>query len=77
VLEGAERGRGILLVDLAEGKKRELRILARDAGLEFERLVRTQFGPVRLGTQRRGAIRPLSESEVEALRRAVRETKRG
>ena len=77
VLEGAERGRGILLVDLAEGKKRELRILAKDAGLEVERLVRTQFGPVRLGTQRRGTIRPLSESEVEALRRAVRETKRG
>lgn len=77
VIEGVERGCGILSVDLAEGKKRELRVIAKNAGLEVERLVRTQFGPIRLGPLRRGAMRPLAPSEVDALRRAAREKSRG
>jgi len=77
VLEGADKGRGILLVELAEGRKREVRVLARNAGLTVERLVRTQFGPIRLGTQRRGTLRPLAPGEVEALRRAARGKSRG
>ena len=72
LLEGAERGRGILRFDLAEGKKREVRVLATRAGLEVERLLRTRFGPILLGTQRRGTLRPLTGREIEALRRAAR-----
>jgi 23S rRNA pseudouridine2605 synthase len=71
-LEGADRGRGIVRFDLAEGKKREVRVLARRAGLDVERLLRTRFGPVRLGVQRPGSLRPLTGREIEALRRAAR-----
>jgi len=76
LLEGAERGRGILRLDLAEGKKREVRVLAKRAGLEVERLIRTRFGPILLGAQRRGTLRPLTGREIEALRRAARERPR-
>lgn len=72
VLEGAERGRGIVRFDLAEGKKREVRVLAKRAGLDVERLLRTRFGPIRLGVQRRGTLRPLTRREIEALRSAAR-----
>lgn len=71
VLEGADRGRGIVRFDLAEGKKREVRVLARRAGLDVERLLRTRFGPILLGTLRRGSLRPLTAPEIAALRRAA------
>jgi len=78
LLEGAERGAGLLTIDLAEGKKREVRLLARAAGLSVERLLRVQFGPVALGTLRAGAVRPLTDAELDALRRvAFRDPKRG
>lgn len=68
VNEGVAEGRGVLLIDLAEGKKREVRLLARAAGLNVERLVRIQFGPIHLGTLRAGSVRPLDDAEVKALR---------
>ncbi len=71
VHEGVERGEGILVVDVREGKRREVRLLARSAGLSVNRLVRIQFGPVHLGTLRPGATRPLEPGEVAALRRHV------
>jgi 23S rRNA pseudouridine2605 synthase len=36
-----------------------------------QRLVRTAIGPVRLGEQRPGSLRPLTGAEVGALYRAV------
>ena len=76
--EGIDHGRGVILVDLAEGKKREARLLASAAGLHVERLLRIQFGPIRLGSLQPGATRPLTEAEVEALRRsAFRRDERG
>jgi len=77
LLEGADKGRGILRFDLAEGKKREVRVLAARAGLDVDRLLRTRFGPIRLGTLRRGTLRPLTGREIAALRRAAREPARG
>jgi 16S rRNA U516 pseudouridylate synthase RsuA-like enzyme len=76
-LEGAERGMGILLIDVAEGKKREIRVLTKDAGLAVERLVRTHFGPIHLATQRSGTLRQLNRHEIEALRRAAKGAARG
>jgi 23S rRNA pseudouridine2605 synthase len=67
VLEGAERGMGVLLLDLAEGKKREVRQLAASAGLDVSRLLRVQFGPIHLGPLRPGALRPLEPREIAAL----------
>ncbi len=76
-LEGVERGEGKLLVEIREGKKREVRILARAAGLLVRRLLRIQFGPVRLGTLRPGAARSLLPGEVAALKRAAGARSRG
>ena len=67
--EGADRGLGVLLIDLAEGKKREVRMMARAAGLDVARLIRIQFGSVRLDPLAPGAIRPLTRTEIDALRR--------
>lgn len=74
VLEGAERGRGILRIELLEGKKREIRLLTRFAKLHVHRLVRVQFGPVRIETLPCGAARPLRQGEIGALRRLARLT---
>jgi len=40
-------------------------------GYFVEKLIRVRFGPIRLGSLAPGEIRPLSENEVAALRRAV------
>lgn len=71
-LQGSEGGEGVLLVELAEGRKREIRVFARAAGLRVERLVRVAFGPLRLGPLRPGATRMLGTDEVEALRAAAK-----
>lgn len=68
LLEGVERGLGVLRIDLREGKKREIREFARSAGLNVRRLLRITFGPVHLGILRRGAIRALTSAELGALR---------
>jgi len=60
---------GILGIDLAEGRKREVRALTRAANLHVQRLQRIRFGPIDLGALRPGATRPLEDREVEALRR--------
>ncbi len=71
VLEGAEGGEGILSIEIGEGRKREIRVLVREASLDVTRLLRVAFGPVRLGALPAGRTRPLSRSEVEALREAA------
>jgi len=68
LLEGAEAGEGKLLIMIAEGKKREVRLLARAAGLHVRRLLRIQFGPIRLDTLPKGATRELTKAEVRALK---------
>jgi pseudouridine synthase len=61
-----------LLVTLREGRKREVRRLFRAIGHPVLRLVRRRFGPIELGSLKRGAWRPLSYREVTALRRGWR-----
>jgi len=80
LLEGAEGGEGKLLIEIAEGKKREVRLLARAAGLFVRRLQRIRFGPIRLENLPPGTSRPLTKSEVRALQaeaRPVRTDPRG
>jgi 23S rRNA pseudouridine2605 synthase len=72
LLEGAERGEGKLLIEISEGKKREVRLLARAAGLHVRRLLRVQFGPIRLEALPPGQTRPLTPGEVRALERAAK-----
>jgi 23S rRNA pseudouridine2605 synthase len=53
---------------LREGRYREVRRLLRATGFRVRRLVRVQFGPIRLGRLPCGAWRDLLPEEVEALR---------
>jgi 23S rRNA pseudouridine2605 synthase len=54
-------------ITIAEGRNHEIRRLCEALNLEVERLVRTQFGPVRLGKLDLGECRPLSRRELELI----------
>jgi 23S rRNA pseudouridine2605 synthase len=62
-------GRGLWELDItiAEGKTREVRRLCEVLGLEVQRLVRTKFGPVKLGSLESGRTRPLTAREKEII----------
>jgi 23S rRNA pseudouridine2605 synthase len=58
-------------VVLHEGRKHVVRRLLAEVGHPVQRLVRTAIGPVALGSQRAGKLRPLTRDEVAALHSAV------
>jgi 23S rRNA pseudouridine2605 synthase len=62
-------GRGLwdLELTISEGRTREVRRLCEALGLEVERLVRTRFGPVKLGTLEAGKSRALTAREKEII----------
>ena len=66
-------GRWDLRVLIAEGRNREVRRLCFALGLEVDRLVRTRFGPVTLGTLAPGAARKLTSREREIIDALIRE----
>ncbi len=57
-----------LEITLDEGKNRQIRRLAKAAGFPVLRLLRVAIGPLALGELPKGAWRPLTPEEVEALR---------
>lgn len=57
----------IVEVVLHEGRKHIVRRLLAEVGHPVSRLVRTRIGPVHLGGQRAGTLRPLTRSEVADL----------
>lgn len=65
------RGGGTLELELREGRSRVVRRLCAALGLGVRRLVRTAYGPVRLGALPPGGTRPLTPREIAAIYRAV------
>lgn len=63
-----------LLVTMREGRKRVVRRLFAAIGHPVLRLVRRRFGPIELGSLKRGSWRRLHPREVTALRRGWRHT---
>ncbi|HEX6628883.1 MAG TPA: pseudouridine synthase [Gemmatimonadaceae bacterium] len=61
------RGHWELELTIAEGRTREVRRLCEALGLAIERLVRTGFGPVKLGSLPSGKTRPLTAREGEII----------
>ncbi len=58
-------------ITITEGRTHEVRRLCEALGLEVERLVRTRFGPVRLGELAAGETRSLSATEQSVLEALV------
>lgn len=54
-------------VVMHDGGSRELRALLDAVGLPVSRVIRIRFGPVKLGTLRRGQSRALTRPEIDAL----------
>ncbi|WP_299026055.1 pseudouridine synthase [uncultured Thermanaerothrix sp.] len=67
-VEGVVREGAWLRVVMYEGRKREIREIARTIGLPVRRLVRTRIGPIQLGNLKPGEWRHLTQDEVERLR---------
>src|SRR4051794_37095618 len=59
----------IVEVVLHEGRKHIVRRLLAEVGHPVSRLVRTRIGPVHLGGQRAGTLRPLTRAEIADLHR--------
>jgi 23S rRNA pseudouridine2605 synthase len=64
-------GKSMVRVTLHEGRKRIVRRLLAAVGYPVQSLVRTDIGPVSLGNQRPGSIRPLRHDEISELYKAV------
>ncbi len=64
-------GRVLVELVLHEGRKHVVRRLLAAVGHPVERLVRTSMGPIRIGDQRPGKLRPLTTQEDGALYAAV------
>ncbi|PDT82568.1 pseudouridine synthase [Sinorhizobium sp. BJ1] len=56
-------------VELQEGRNRQIRRMLEALGFECLRLIRVSIGEISLGDLPKGAIRPLTEAEIQNLRR--------
>ncbi len=65
-VQGTDR-QWLMTITIREGRTREVRRLCEALDLEVRRLVRTQFGPVRLGSLPAGASRELTARELAVL----------
>ena len=68
---GASRGMARVRLVIREGRNRQVRRMLEAVGHPVRELVRTGFGPVRLGRLRPGGWRNLRPAELDALRRAA------
>ena len=59
--------KGTLKVVVKEGKKREVRLLVQNAGLDILELSRIRIGGLRLGPVPKGTFREMTEAEKKEL----------
>lgn len=67
-------GRALVQITLHEGRKHVVRRLLEAVGHPVESLVRTSFGPIRLGQQRPGTLRAITGPELGSIYSAVEES---
>jgi 23S rRNA pseudouridine2605 synthase len=60
-----------LAIELQEGRYREVRRMFKALGYSVEKLVRTRFGSIGIGSLAPGEMRPLFPKEIAALKKAV------
>ncbi len=60
-----------LEITLDEGKNRQIRRLLESVGVQVLRLVRVSVGPLELGKLKKGAVRPLTSEEKQAIDRTL------
>jgi pseudouridine synthase len=65
------RGRSRYLVEIHEGRKREIRRIFQAVGVPVIQLKRIKFGPLHLGKLKKGTWRYLRQEEIESLKKAV------
>jgi 23S rRNA pseudouridine2605 synthase len=70
ILRSGERNSWLEIV-LDEGKNRHIRRMLQGLGVEVQRLVRVAVGPLILGQLPKGAVRPLTAAERQAMDRAM------
>ncbi len=66
-LVDSNANRVLLEIVLHEGRKHVVRRALAEVGHPVQRLVRTAIGPVRVGNQRAGKLRPLNRDELAGL----------
>lgn len=59
--------KGTVKISVQEGKKREVRLLLQNAGLEVRELLRIRIGGLHLGELPEGSYRPLTEQERKII----------
>lgn len=64
-------GKSMIRLTLHEGRKRIVRRMLDAVGFPVLELVRTDIGPIKLGDQRPGTLRPLNSKEIGELYKAV------
>ena len=63
-----ERGKGVLLVTIHEGRNRQVRRMCAAAGMTVQRLLRISEGPLQLADLPKGKWRYLTQQELSLLK---------
>jgi 23S rRNA pseudouridine2605 synthase len=70
-LKHSDGERHVLLITISEGRNRQVRKMCAAAGLRVHRLRRVSEGALRLGSLPTGQWRPLTENEIQQLKKII------